>query len=465
MNDFSLVINGRSVPGEFSMEVVNPATGKAFTECSRASLEQLKNAVAAAKAASRTWATIPTADRRAAVLTMADIMERNKEDLARLLTAEQGKPIAAALGEMDETIANYRALAAFDLSAEIIPDDSGRDIRLHRRPLGVVGLITPWNFPMANLSFKLPFALLCGNTVIVKPAPTTPLTTLHFGQLVKEVVPPGVLNVITDQNDLGEQLVAHPDVSKIALTGSTETGKKVMAAAAPTLKRVTLELGGNDAAIVLGDVEPEEVAPKLFESAFANSGQVCIAIKRLYVQDSIYDAVCDALDALARAAVVGDGMAAGTQFGPVQNQAHFDRLTKLIEETRCHGDVRPGSEIPASSGFFVAPTIVRNIKEGTRLVDEEQFGPVLPVISFQQDEDIAQRVNASRYGLGASVWSGDVNRAREIAERLECGTIWINKHLDLAPHIPFGGVKQSGIGVEMGTDGLREYTRLSVIND
>jgi acyl-CoA reductase-like NAD-dependent aldehyde dehydrogenase len=291
----------------------------------------------------------------------------------------------------------------------------------------------------------------------MKPAPTTPLATLKLAELIKDVLPPGVLNVITDANDLGAELTAHPDVRKISFTGSSATGKKVMEGAAATLKRITLELGGNDAGIVLDDVDPKTAAPGIFAGAFQNSGQVCIAMKRLYVHESIYDEMCSELATLAEAAVVGDGLEQGVTHGPLQNKMQYEKVREMLADAAKHGTVLAGGPAP-DKGYFIRPTIVRDISDGVRLVDEEQFGPVLPVIKYSDPEDALARANSSPYGLGGSVWSKDVARAHAIAERMDAGTVWINKHLDLAPNIPFGGAKQSGIGRELGPDALDAFS-------
>jgi acyl-CoA reductase-like NAD-dependent aldehyde dehydrogenase len=273
-----------------------------------------------------------------------------------------------------------------------------------------------------------------------------------------------VVNVITDANDLGAPLTAHPDIRKVSFTGSTSTGAKVMAGAANLLKRITLELGGNDAGIVLDDVNPKETAPQLFQSAFQNSGQVCIAMKRLYVHESIYDEMCAELAKLAEDAIIGDGLEQGTQLGPLQNKMQYDKVKDLIEDARKDGQIIAGGTTPDQKGYFIRPTIVRDISDGTRLVDEEQFGPVLPVIKYSDPEDAVARANASPYGLGGSVWSKDTDRAYALADKMDAGTIWVNKHAELDPMIPFGGSKMSGVGTELGTDGLEEFTQLKIIN-
>jgi len=317
---------------------------------------------------------------------------------------------------------------------------------------------------LAIAGFKLPLALVAGNTGVLKPAATTQLATLRFAELVADLLPPGVLNVIADANDLGGALTRHPDVRKITFTGSTGTGKKVMASAADTVKRITLELGGNDAAIVLDDVDPKKIATSVFDAAFRNSGQVCVAIKRLYVHETIYDEMCDELVAIANNTTVDDGMKQGAKLGPVQNNAQYERIKELLGDAREKSNIVAGGKAMDRVGYFIEPTIVRDIREGSRLVDEEQFGPVLPVIKYSDPEDAIRRAKGTHFGLGASVWSSNPKRAHEIACRMEAGTVWINKHHDLAPTIPFGGAKQSGVGFEFAEEGLAEFTQLQIID-
>jgi acyl-CoA reductase-like NAD-dependent aldehyde dehydrogenase len=464
MSEYRLLINGELVQGDQTMDVINPATEETLAACPRASEAQLDQAVAAAKAAFPDWSATTMETRRQTVNAMADVIEAHATELAQLLTQEQGKPLADATGEVYGTAAFFRYFTNLDLPVKILDDSDGRRVEAHRKPLGVVGAIVPWNFPMILMAFKLPPALLAGNTVVLKPAPTTPLTSLRLGELIKDLVPAGVVNVITDANDLGAALTAHPDVRKVSFTGSTATGSKVMAGAAGLLKRITLELGGNDAGIVLEDVDPKVTAPKLFQSAFQNSGQVCIAMKRLYVHESIYDEMCEELATIANETIIGDGLQQGTNLGPLQNRMQYEKVKALIEDARRDGNVIAGGESPDQPGYFIRPTIVRDISEGSRLVDEEQFGPVLPVIKYSDSEDAVQRANTSSYGLGGSVWSGNLDQAYALAEKLEAGTVWINKHAELDPGIPFGGAKQSGLGTELGEEGLDEFTQLKIIN-
>jgi acyl-CoA reductase-like NAD-dependent aldehyde dehydrogenase len=464
LRDFNLLIGGQLVPGAATIPVINPATENVLADAPRASLAQLNDAVAAAKASFAAWSARPLRERGKLLVALADAFAACQDDFARLLTEEQGKPLPHAAGEISHSIDVIRYFSSLDLPLQVIKEDEGQKIVRQHTPLGVVAAITPWNFPMVLLMMKVAPALLAGNTVVIKPAPTTPLTTLRFGELCAEVLPPGVVNVIVDQNDLGEALTSHPDVAKVAFTGSTATGKKVMASAAQTLKRLTLELGGNDAAIVLDDVDPKDVAPKLFAAATMNSGQVCLAIKRLYVHDSIYDEMCEELGKLAETTIVDDGIKQGTQMGPLQNKAQFEKVKGFLDEAKRYGKIVAGGGVLPRKGYFVSPTIVRDIPDDSRLVREEQFGPIVPVLRYEDLNDAIARANDSDYGLGCTVWSSDPERALDVARRVEAGVIWINKHLDLPPDIPMGGAKQSGIGAELGQEGLEEFTQAKIIN-
>ena len=464
MGAYKLLINGEMVDGDLSMDVLNPATEEKIADCPRASEGQLNAAVAAAKAAFPAWSKTGVDERKALVLKIADVIEANATELVQLLTKEQGKPLEDATVEVYGMAAFCRYFTSLDLPVEVLEDSDARRVEVHRNPLGVIGAIVPWNFPLLLMAFKLPPALIAGNTLVIKPAPTTPLSTLRLAQLISDIVPAGVINFITDANDLGAPMTAHPDVRKISFTGSTETGAKVMAGAAGLLKRITLELGGNDAGIVLDDVNPKEAAQKLFDSAFQNSGQVCIAMKRLYVHENIYDEVCDELATIANDTVIGDGSEQGTKLGPLNNKMQYDKVKALIEDAKREGNVIAGGEFPDKPGYFIRPTIVRDIKEGSRVVDEEQFGPVLPVMSFADESEAVARANSSPWGLGGSVWSANPERAYALAEQMDAGTVWINKHAELDPTIPFGGAKMSGLGNELGQEGLLEFTQQKIIN-
>jgi acyl-CoA reductase-like NAD-dependent aldehyde dehydrogenase len=464
--NFRLLIGGKLVPGASTFDVINPATEEVYARCPRADLAQLNQAVAAAKAAFPAWKATPLAERARLLNKLADAIQAHAAELAPILTQEQGKPLGGAHFELAIAAGNIRGFTQMNLPDVVLQDDATTRIIRQRLPLGVVAAITPWNFPVIMMVTKLAPALLAGNTIVVKPAPTTPLTSLKVGELCAEIFPAGVVNVITDVNDLGDALTSHPDVAKIAFTGSTATGRKVMASAASTLKRLTLELGGNDAAIVLDDVDPKEVAPKLFFAAMINSGQVCLAAKRIFIHEKVYDAVVAELAKIAEdaAKLVGNGLNEGVQFGPVQNRMQFEKVRAIIEDARRQGKVIAGGQEHKGKGYFIYPTIVAGLPDSARLVCEEQFGPVMPVLKYSTIDEAIERANSSEYGLGATVWSKSTERALEVAQRLETGTVWINKHLDLPPSVPYGGVKQSGFGVELGQQGLEEFTQIRIIN-
>jgi acyl-CoA reductase-like NAD-dependent aldehyde dehydrogenase len=463
-NDFRLLINGRLVAGAATFDVLNPATEQVLAACPRADAAQLDAAIAAAKAAFPAWSGTPIEDRRRLLNKLADALAVRADEFAELLTQEQGKPLAHAADEVAGAVDLIKTFAAMDLPVRLLRETERSRIVEHRMPLGVVAAITPWNFPIAILMNKVAPALLAGNTVVAKPAPTTPLTTLLFGELCAAVLPAGVVNIITDMNDLGSALTSHPDVAKVTFTGSTSTGRKVLASVASTLKRSTLELGGNDAAIVLDDANVTEVAPKIFFAAMVNSGQVCLAIKRVYAHDSIYDRLCDELARIADGAVIGNGLDPKTEFGPLQNRAQFEKVKSLIADARRCGAIVAGGQTLDGPGYFVRPTIVRDIKDDARLVREEQFGPVLPLLRYSDLGDAIARINNSEYGLGGSVWSSDPYRAYLVATRIDSGTVWVNTHLDCPPDIPYGGAKQSGLGTELGQAGLEEFTQCRIVN-
>lgn len=464
MADYKLLIGGALVEGDHVMDVINPATGASFATVARASLAQADLAVAAAKAAAPGWAATSLDDRRKAMLALADAIAARADEIARVLTAEQGKPLAEAQGELAWTDGYLRHYCTLDLPDRIIQDDDSAYIAVKHKPLGVVVGIIAWNFPLLVACWKIGPALLAGNTIVLKPAPTTPVTALLLGEICKDIFPAGVVNIIADANDLGPHLTAHPDVAKVGFTGSTATGKRIMATGADTLKRVTLELGGNDPAIVLEDVDVKKTAQAIFSNAFLNNGQVCLAVKRAYVHDDIYDAMCSELAALADAAIVDDGSKQGTQIGPIQNQAQYDKIKGFLDSARRDGTIIAGGDVMERDGYFVRPTIVRDVTDGCQIVDEEQFGPILPVIRFDDVEDVIARANNSESGLGGSVWSKDIARATEIAGRIESGQMWVNQHIAIGPHIPMAGFKGSGLGVEQSVEGFAEYTQLQVIN-
>lgn len=465
--NYHLSIGGQAVATADHTAILDPATGMIVGHAPVATAQQVQAAIAAASAAFPAWAAETDAVRKTACTAMADLIEAHAEELAELLSREQGKPLGGfgARFEVGGAAAWARHAASLDLPVAVIQDDEDAQITLHRKPVGVVASITPWNWPLMIAIWHVVPAIRTGNTVVIKPSPYTPLGTLRLVEILNQALPPGVLNAVSGGDELGPMLTGDPKIAKIVFTGSTATGRNVMRSAAGTLKRVTLELGGNDAGIVLPDADPQAIAEALFWGAFMNSGQTCAALKRLYVHDSIYDAVCDALVAVAGSVAMGNGLDAGSMLGPLQNRMQFDKVVRLVEEARADGArILTGGAPQSGPGHFYPITLVADARDGMAIVDEEQFGPILPILRYTSLDDAIARANASENGLGASVWSADAVKARGIGARLEAGTVWINKHGAIRPDTPFGGVKASGIGVEFGQLGLEEYTTVQVIH-
>jgi len=462
--DYEMTIDGIGVTTAEKIDVINPATEEVIARVPDCEKCQLDSAVGSAARTFQTWKARPIADRKAVLEAIAQHIEANVENLGKLMTWEQGKPLPDAKGEVQRSAIWFRETAKKELPVALHVDESGRKFESRHVPLGVVGAITPWNFPVALGVWKIAPALLTGNTVVWKPSPFTPLCALKIGELLRDVVPPGVLNVVSGGDRLGPWLTEHQRIQKVAFTGSTATGRRVMQSASGNLKRLTLELGGNDAAIVLPDVDVNATAEKIFWGAFRNSAQVCIAAKRVYVHERIYDEFSRALVEFSKTVKLGNGLEEGTKLGPIQNKPQFQRVKNLIEEAKANGlKFLAGSDSVHGKGYFVPVTIIDNPPESSRVVKEEAFGPVLPLLKFKDIPDVVRRANDSDFGLAASVWSSNIEEAKKVAEQLECGTVWINCIQVLSPHVAFGGHKQSGIGVEHSLDGLLEYTNIQTI--
>jgi acyl-CoA reductase-like NAD-dependent aldehyde dehydrogenase len=460
-----MTIDGQPVESSSRIDVINPSTALPFTSVPDCTEAQLEQAISGARTAFESWRHLSVAERQKTLLLMCDAVEAHKPELARLLALENGKPIVNAESEITASLWHWRAYADMELTNQVLRNDDERRIILRRVPLGVVGAITAWNYPILLAAFKLGPALIAGNTVVLKPSPYTPVATLRFGEIINEVLPPGVVQVLSGGDDLGRWMTTHAGINKISFTGSVPTGRAIMAACGPTLKRLTLELGGNDPGIVLPDADIAQRANDLYWAAFSNAGQVCAGLKRMYVHDSQMDDVCAALACVAATIKVGDAFTEGVQTGPVQNKAQFDYATALLVEAVAQGaDIVYQSPIPESPGYFFPITIVRNVHEGMRLVDEEPFGPIIPVLSYTEVDDAVTRANDSPYGLGASVWGSDLQEAQRVAEQLDAGTVWVNVHPSLSPTVPFGGRKQSGLGVEASWLGIEAYTDISVLH-
>lgn len=457
-NDYVMTINGAAVASELMIDVVNPATGQVFAQAPDCSTAQLDEAVDAAREAFKMWRKVPIEDRQALVRKAGDLLIKHAPELSRLFTQEQGRPVDAAELEISGAGSWMHAVSQMTPPVHVSEDSATQFVETRYVPLGVICAISPWNFPVSLAMWKAAPALVAGNTMVLKPSPFTPLCTLRIGQLFSDIFPPGVFNVISGGDALGPMMTAHPGFAKISFTGSSATGKRVMETAAKDLKRITLELGGNDAAIVMPDVDLDEVAEKIFFGAFFNTSQICVATKRLYVHDSIYDDLRDRLVAIAQRTKVGDGSEQGTSLGPIQNERQYRRVLELLEDARnTNLTLLQGGEIPNNGGYFIPLTIVDNPPESARVVQEEAFGPILPMLRFTEIEDVIERANNSEYGLAGAVWSKDTGKAMEIARRIETGTVWINQNLMLRPDTVFGGHKHSGLGVENGMEGLLEY--------
>ena len=469
IQSYGMMIAGQPVSASNTFNVINPATGESFATAQAGNAAHVNLAVAAARAAFPGWSRTPNAERKRLMHGIAAALEANTSELMELVTKETGKPLGGLNGvgsgmEVGGAIAWAHVTADLELPVEVIQDNDDARIEVHRKPLGVVGSITPWNWPLMIAVWHVIPALRAGNTVVIKPSELTPLSTVRFVELANAILPAGVLNIVTGGTDVGVAMAKHPGIDKIVFTGSIATGRSIMQNAAGNLKRLTLELGGNDAGIVLSDVDPKAIAHRLFGACFHNNGQTCACLKRLYVHESIYEELCGELARIAKETVVGDGLAEGTQLGPVQNKDQLEIVKELAEDAKAHGArFLSGGHVRAGKGYFFEPTVVADISDGTRLVDEEPFGPILPVIKYSDIDDVITRANNSPNGLGGSIWSTDKAKATELALRLECGTAWVNAHGAIQPNAPFGGVKQSGFGVEFGRYGLEEYTSIQTL--
>ena len=464
MQSYPMLIDGQLINTPEQDNVINPAKGAPFATCARASKAHIDQAVAAAAQAYPAWRK-DEALRRQKLNECAAALQGRAGDIAQVLSQEQGKPLNAAMMEVFGASMWFSYFASLEIHPEVLQDDAEKRIQIVRKPLGVVAAITPWNFPVVLLAWKFAPALLAGNTIVAKPSEFTPLSSLMVAGILSEILPAGVINVLGGPGSVGAELAGHPDVRKISFTGSVATGKKIMQYAASDLKRVTLELGGNDPAIVLDDVDPAAVLDGLFWGAFTNSGQVCTAIKRLYVHEKVYAPIVDGLIERAKAVKVGDGLEPDTQLGPINNKMQFDKVVGLVEDAKQHGArIAVGGRPLDGPGYFYPPTIVTDAHAGLRLVDEEQFGTALPIIKYRNLDDVMQEANRTHYGLGGSVWTSDLARGEALVQELESGTGWVNQHMDITPFAPFGGCKWSGLGYENGKWGYEEFTEMQVVN-
>ena len=467
MTAFSLTIGGKAAATRTTFNVLNPADESVVAACPEGSVELVDEAVASARAAFKPWSALADADRVGKLLAIADLIEKHHQELSQLITREQGKTQSGpgANLEVGGAAAWTRATASLSLPEETIQDDRSGKIVVRRKPVGVVASITPWNWPMMIAVWHIMPAVRVGCTVVIKPSPFTPLSTLRLVELMNQVLPAGVVNAVTGGADVGTHLVNHSDVNKVVFTGSVATGKKVMEGASRTLKRVTLELGGNDAGIILPGTNIDPLLEKLFWGCFINAGQTCAALKRLYVHEDQYDEVVQKFSAYVAKIPVGEGLDPKNLIGPVSNRMQFDKVSAFVEDARRQGaSIVVGGNPQQKAGYFYPLTVIANARDDMRVVREEQFGPVIPLVKYRTVEEAIERANSLEVGLGGSVWGNDPKEAAEYASRLECGTAWVNQHGTLHPMAPFGGVKCSGIGVEFNLDGLKEYTTVQVVN-
>lgn len=467
MTDFQMTVDGKAAAASETFDVINPADESVVAACPQGNIELLDQAIAAARRAFPAWSALPDAQRVAKLNEIADRIEARQAELAELITKEQGKSLhgPGSLFEVGGAVAWTRVTAGLELPVEVIQDDEKGLIELHRRPVGVVGSITPWNWPFIIATWHIMPALRVGCTIVIKPSPFTPLSTLRLVEIINEVLPPGVCNVVTGDAEVGNRMSSHPDIDKIVFTGSIPTGKHVMKNAADSLKRLTLELGGNDAGIVLPNTDIASKIKGLFWGCFLNAGQTCAALKRLYVHEDQYEEVCEALVEFIANVKVGNGLDKDTAIGPLSNKMQYDKVCAMVDDARAAGArILCGGRPSAGPGYFYPLTVIADATDDMRVVREEQFGTVIPVLKYKSVEEAVERANSLEVGLGGSVWGDDKTEATRIAQQLNCGTAWVNQHGPLNPLAPFGGVKCSGIGVQFNVDGLREYTTVQVVN-
>jgi len=467
LSAYTLTIAGRAVSTPRTFDVVNPADETVVAACPDATISDVDAAVAAARGALPGWSALAESTRIAKLAAIADLIEQHRGELSTLITREQGKTQSGpgANFEVGGAVAWTRVTCGLALPEETIQDDAAGKIIVRRRPVGVVGSITPWNWPLLIAVWHVVPALRVGCTVVIKPSPFTPLSTLRLVSLMNEVLPPGVVNIVTGGAEIGAHMSRHPGLDKMVFTGSIATGKQIMSASAQTLRRVTLELGGNDAGIVLPGTDIDPLLEKLFWGCFINAGQTCAALKRLYVHEGQYEEIVAKFAAYAAAIPVGDGMDPKNLIGPVSNRMQLDKVTRYVEEARLRGArIVVGGARPEGAGFFYPLTVVADATDDMLIVKEEQFGPAIPILKYRDVEEALARANSLDVGLGGSIWGNDGELAAQTARRLECGTAWVNQHGSLNPLAPFGGIKNSGIGVEFNVDGLKEYTTLQVLN-
>lgn len=467
MKTYNVSINGELKTSTDTFEVKNPATDEVIGFAPISNEEEVKEAIESAKAAQKDWAAQSDEYRKGKLMEAAKVLEDNTEYLAQWITKEQGKAMAGpgSMFEMQACVGWTQVPASLDLPVEVVFEDEARRDELHRKPVGVVGAIAPWNWPLMIAIWQIMPSLRAGNTVVIKPSEYTTIGTLEMVRLLNTVLPAGVLNSISGGGKVGAMLVESKDVDKIMFTGSTSTARKIIEASGNNMARLTLECGGNDPAIILPGTDMTSKAGDLFWGAFINQGQTCACAKRLYVHENDYENVINILNDVSGQMAMGNGMDEGVLLGPIQNKMQFDKVVDLVEDAKANGArVIRGGKATGGAGYFYPITLIADVDNGSRIVDEEQFGPVLPIIKYKTVEEAIQKANDTRTGLGASVWSDNIDEATKVAQQIESGTVWINQHGAIHPMVPFGGVKDSGYGVEFGIEGLKSVTQPRVIS-
>src|SRR6201984_845187 len=463
---FPNIVNGQRIDSSRPIKISDPVTGEELASVTDTQKDGLDEAVKAAKAAFLHWSGKTWNERRDLLATAMEELKAHTDELCTLLTAGNGRPYRMAEFEIKWTLETYvPTLLQMELPDSTWNETSVGQVTKRYVPLGVVAAISPWNLPFWLSFTKVLPALLTGNTVVLKPAVFSPPTVLRAADYIREILPPGVLNVISGGDDLGPWMTSHPDFQKVSFTGSSETGCKVFASAASTLKHLTLELGGNDSGIVLPDADPQAIAEYLFRSMFALSGQGCVTLKRLFVHESIYQALTEALISCGQHQKLGDGFDPETTLGPIQNRPQFSRMQTAWEEIQdAKAPILYQGEIPLEgAGLFFPVTLLDNPPAEAAYVIRENFGPLRAVIKYREIDEAVRLANGTPYGLGASVWGTDPESLNAVARRLDAGTVWINQHLNVQPNVPFSGHKNSGIGIEFDEEGLKEFCNMQVI--
>ncbi|KUI55682.1 hypothetical protein VP1G_03069 [Cytospora mali] len=454
------IINNELVDTETTRHSIDPSTGQPLYEVPVADKDDLDLAVKFAKAAFKKWSKTSFDDRAKLLIAFSDAIEKYREEFEILSTKESGKPIAVAKVEIGLTIDFLHAFAKMEIKDEVLEEDDERTIYQTWMPLGVCAGIVPWNWPVLLAVVKIAQALITGNCFVVKPSPYTPYCDLKLGEIAMDIFPPGVLQVLSGDDSLGPLLTEHPGIDMVSFTGSIRTGSLVAQSCSKTLKRFVLELGGNDAAIVCEDVDIAKCVPMLASSAFYQSGQICMDVKRIYIYEKIYDEFRDAMVQFTKDNIkTGDAFGQDTFVGPLQNKMQLDLVKGMYEDIQSCGwkTALEGKVHHDKSGYYVEPAIIDNPPDDSRIVVEEPFGPIVPLLKWSDEEDVITRANSSNTGLGASVWSKDVAKAEKIARELSAGSVWVNAHFQVSPNVPFGGHKQSGFGTELGVSGLKQY--------